>query len=141
VDKLSLNNRNPTLDEQAVDNGVKLGFSLNAQEPGRFGVIQGFRHTAGVPSDEFLFQGVDAQNFETIDVVVWPGPGTHVHLVAMGPDGAVLVDPLLEYDLASLGVDAPDGGTLDAGAGDAETSDETSDSSDAQTEIDAPSAD
>jgi len=111
VDQLNLSVRSPDLGASDVANDITLSFSLDKQEPGRFGVVQGFRHTAGAPIEDFVFQGVDAQNFETTQGVLWPGPGTHVHLVAVGPEGQVLVDPLLEYDLVSLDVPSQDAGS------------------------------
>ena len=110
VDQLNLSTRSPDLGAVDVSNNAVLSFSLDKQEPGRFGVVQGNRHTAGVPVVSFVFQGVDAQNFETVEPVLWPGPGTHVHLVALNPDGQVLVDPLLEYELLSLDASFQDAG-------------------------------
>ncbi len=63
----------------------------------------GPRHTAGpLPAGPYTFTTYDSHTFHLGKTVLWPGPGTHVHLLAYDPSNKLILDPFFEYEIAPL---------------------------------------
>ncbi len=61
----------------------------------------GPRHTAGpLPAGPYTLTTYDSHTFHLGKTVLWPGPGTHVHLRAYDPSNKLILDPFFEYDVA-----------------------------------------
>jgi predicted small secreted protein len=70
--------------------------------PPTFFLNTGKRHTAGdIPQQNYQVTTADQHTFHLNKTVVWPGPGTHVHLRLVDDKGKVLVDPYFEYDVVT----------------------------------------
>ena len=68
--------------------------------PSVFFIGHGKRHTAGeMPDDSYQVTTADEHTFHMAKPILWPGPGSHVHLTLLDANNKALVDPFFEYDL------------------------------------------
>lgn len=75
-------------------------FAASGTPPSLYWAV-GPRHDAGkLPTGPYSYITSDGKSFKLNKTVKWPGPGSHVHMVALDSNQKLILDPLFEYDLA-----------------------------------------